>query len=151
MQNSNLNINELIHHLDITTTDPIVRRLIDLLLTREATLADELIDAGMDPTSYTFYYDGSSEYSPGEFITELRKNVDYLEQDLQCAQEDLACATAERDRLSTRSVASLLASMEEIVKRTKADSDNVNRQIIKVEQENHQLKDKINVWKVMES
>lgn len=109
-----------------------------------------LIDAGMDPTAYEFS-DGYEYFTPGDYIEYLRKQCQSAEDELYLAQADLADAIDERDRLKTRSVAELMASMEEIVKRAQAETVNAQHITRKVEQENLELKDKINVWKIMES
>lgn len=151
MQTSNLNINELIHYLDITSTDPTVRRLVDLLLERELTLYDELVDAGMDPQSYTFYYDGSSHYSPGEYINELRQNVNYFEQEMNIAQEERDDAVREADKLKVRSVMQL---MEEVYRErtiARETAYQANKEAAELRAKNAELEEKINVWKVMET
>lgn len=145
----NLTYRELVHHLDLYSTDPLVRRLIDYIVGGEDTVMSSLIDAGMDPMSYEFS-DSYEYYSPGQYIEHLRKLCDDVEQDLRIAQDDLSDMTDERDRYKNRSVADLMASMSEEVRRAHTDRDNANRVARKYEQENDELKEKINVWTIME-
>lgn len=149
MKHLNYTYRELVHHLDMYSTDPLVRKLIEFIVSGEDSVMSGLIDVGMDPTTYEFS-DSYEYFTPGDYIEHLRKNCDYMEQDLYVAREDLEEEQEKRKRLETRTVAELLAHMEEIVKRTKSDADNVNRMNIKLEQENDNLKDKINVWSIME-
>lgn len=149
MKNLNYSYQELVNYLDMNTTDPMVRRLIDYILAGQDSVMSGLINAGMDPASYEFS-DSYEYFSPGEYIEKLRRDCDSLEQDLRIAQDDLANMTDERDRLRTRSVAELLEDMEEQVKRAHAERDNANRISRKTNQENEELKEKINVWTIME-
>jgi hypothetical protein len=145
----NYTYRELVHHLDLHTTDPLVRRLIDYIVEGEDSVMSGLIEAGMDPMSYEFS-DSYEYYTPGDYIEHLRKNCQSVEDDLWVAQRELEDVVEERDRLKTRSVADLMASMEEQVKRAQAETVNAQRIARKVEQENDELKEKINVWTILE-
>ena len=150
MKNPNYTYQELVHYLDISTTDPLVRKLIDMIISGENTVLEQLIEEGMDPVTQTFYFD-HEELDPGTYIHHLKRDCAYYEEEMEIAQRDLAEMTDERDRLSTRSVADLLASMEELVKRAKAESEHAHAVRRKVDQENYELREKINVWTIMES
>jgi hypothetical protein len=144
-----LTYSELVHYLDLTTTDPQVRRLIDFIIAGENTVLEQLIEEGMDPITQTFYYDHDN-LDPGAYIHHLKRDCAHFEEEMDIAQRELEEMTAERNRLSTRSVAELLANMEETVKRSRADVEHAIRIQRKTEQENEELKDKINVWTIME-
>lgn len=149
MEKSNLSYSELVHYLDLTATDPLVRRLINLIHEGEGTIINELLEEGMDGIYNTFYHDGAN-LTPGEYIDTMRREISNLESDLECLRDDFDDVTEERDKLKTRTVADLLASMEEQVKRAHAETMNVQQIARKIEQENLELKDKINVWTIME-
>lgn len=150
MKNPNYTYRELVHHLDLYTTDPLVRRLIDMLVAGENSIVTNLVEEGMDPVNYTFTYD-SQDMDVGEYIRQLKRDCQLYEDEMWLAQRELEDEQGRRRQLETRSVAELLASMEELVKRANSERDNANRIIRKVEQENDELKEKINVWKVIES
>lgn len=150
MKNPNYTYQELVHHLDLYSTDPLVRRLIDFIVEGKNDVLSGLIDAGMDPVSREFNID-DVYLTPGEYIEHLHKARQSAEDELYLAQAELADTIDERDQLKTRSVAELMASMEELVKRANADAAEARRIAQKTEQENEELKDKINVWKIMES
>jgi hypothetical protein len=150
VKNPNYTYQELVHYLDISTTDPLVRKLIDFIITGENTVLEQLIEEGMDPVTQTFYHD-HEELDPGTYIHHLKRDSDYYQEEMEIAQNERDEEQVKRKRLETRSVADLLASMEEIVKRSKAEVDNANRIQRKTEQENDELKEKINVWTIMES
>jgi hypothetical protein len=148
--NPNYTYQELVHYLDISTTDPMVRRLIDMIIGGENTVLEQLIEEGMDPVNQTFYHD-HEELDPGTYIHHLKRDCTYFEEEMIIAQNERDEEQEKRKRLETRSVADLLASMEELVKRAKSETDNANRITRKVAQENDELKEKINVWTIMES
>jgi hypothetical protein len=149
VKNPNYTYRELVHYLDITTTDPLVRKLIDMIIGGENTVLEQLIEEGMDPVTQTFYFD-HEELDPGTYIHHLKRDCAHFEEEMEIAQNELEDMTRDRDRLSTRSVANLLADMEELVKRAKSETDNANRISRKVTQENDELKEKINVWSILE-
>ena len=149
MRNLNYTYQELVHHLDLYTTDPLVRRLIDMLVANENPILEQLIENGMDPINHTFTYD-HQDMDVGEYINQLKRDCQYFEEELDLAQRELSEEQAKRRRLETRSVAEMLGNMEELNKRYLAELANTQRIIKKVEQENNELKDKINVWTILE-
>lgn len=149
MTNPNYTYRELVHHLDLYTTDPLVRKLIDYIVVGEDTVMTSLIDAGMDPASYEFS-DSYEYYTPGDYIEHLRKNAGYYEDELHLAQADLQDMTDERDKLKTRSIMDFIneVTRERTLSREKEYEARQNS--ARLEQENAELKDKINVWTIME-
>lgn len=88
MKNINhLTFEELINYLDLTTTDPSVRRLIDMLCNDNTNLIKELMDEGMS-RDFIFEEDYES-YSPGEYIRHLRNEVDYYSSEIDEKQYEL--------------------------------------------------------------
>lgn len=148
MKNSNLTYSELIHHLDLHTTDPMVRRLIDIILNGDG-IMESLVGAGMDPTTHEFQ-DSYSYYSPGDYIGHLKNECDNLEQELHIAQNEVADLTKECEQLRARSVADLLSEMEHEVRMAKRDRAHVQDQCRALQEQNAELNDKINVWHILE-
>lgn len=143
-----LTATELINYLDITSNDPVVRRLLSLL--QNETIKTELIGVGMDPVDCEFKEDWEY-YSPGAYIEHLRNEVDYYQREsdeweTRCGELEIEC-----NKLKARSVAQLLEEMERSVKHAKSEAYEANRSRERIEQENKDLRDKINVWKVIES
>lgn len=149
MQNLNYTYHELVHYLDLHSTDPLVRRLIDMLVTNENSVVEQLIHEGMDPIRHTFNYD-HQDMDVGEYLRQLKHDCQYYEDEMWVAQQEREEEEKKRRRLETRSVAELMYNMEELVKRANAERDQANRVVRKVEQENEELKDKINVWTILE-
>lgn len=146
---TNLTYKELVHYLDFTSTDPLVRRLLEYINSQDESIVEGLVQAGMDPIAYTFDYDGFY-HSPGEFISKLRNDTDYAEREAGEWEEKYYQAKDERDRLRARSVSDLLSEMNEQVKRAQADRNNSDRIAEKYKQENQELQNKINVWNILE-
>ena len=148
MTNLNYSYEELLHHLDITTTDPAVRRLVDMLYGDES-LISGLIEAGMNTTTFTFEED-YQDYTPGEYIDYLRKEVQSYSDsasDWEWKHDQLA---EECQRLKVRSIAQVLHEMEKEVLIAKELKSQAERSSAQLRQENAELKEKINVWTVLE-
>ncbi len=150
MKNLNYSYQELVHYLDLTTTDPMVRKLLEYINDKEENIIEGLVEVGMDPISCYFDYDGFY-HSPGSMIEQLRNDVDYHEREAAEWQEKYHNMKEERNRLRARTVADLLSEMQEQVQRAEADRNNSDRIAKKYEEENRELQEKINVWKVLES
>ena len=147
--NCNLTFKELIQYLDYTSTDPLVQRLLGYIKDKEENIIEGLVEAGMDPINCSFDYDGYY-HSPGQFIDQLRNDVDYHERMALEWEEKYYRMKEERDQLRARSVAELLNDMNERIKRIEAERNNSDRIARKYEEENRELTEKINVWKILE-
>lgn len=136
---------EFMHYLDIYSDDPIVRRLIGVLERTRGALVDDLVDAGMDAQTWTIG-DGWSKQSPGQYIHELRHQLDQAESDLRLAQRELADLEDERDRLKARSI---MQFVEEVQQEKRAATHKVlaaQEETKRIAQENAKLKEKIDMW-----
>jgi hypothetical protein len=147
VKNLNLRFEELVHHLDVTSTDPAVRRLIDMLHKRNVT--NDLVDVGMDPETQTFEYDGYY-HSPAELIEKLRNEIDYHVREIDEWDKRYLELQNERDQLKSRSVVELLSNMEALIRRAESDRDQAHRITESVRQKNKDLEEKINVWTILE-
>ena len=136
---------EFMHYLDIYNDDPIVRRLIGVLERTRGALVDDLMDAGMDDQDWTFGT-GWSKQSPGQYIRQLRHELDQAESDLRLAQRELADLEDERDRLKTRSI---MQFVEEVQQEKRAATHKIlaaQEETKRIAQENTKLKEQINMW-----
>ena len=146
MKYDHLTPGELISYLELTNTDPLVRRLLSLL--QNENIKTELIKVGMDPSDCEFKEDWEY-YSPGEYIRHLRGEVDYYSRESEEWEVKYHEMEKERDRLKARSVANLLHEMEEQVKRAQDDTHKAKRIAERYAEENKELTNKINVWHTM--
>ena len=136
---------ELMHYLDLYSTDPLVRRLIGVLARTRGALIDDLVDAGMDAQDWTFG-DGWSRESPGQYIQELQRQIRGLEDDnddLRKHKEELEDECA---RLKSRSVLEFLQEVE----REKIENQSLVREAMKTvnafKEENVKLREQIDMW-----
>jgi len=148
--NCNLTYNELRDHLDRYSTDPMVRKLLEYIDDKEENIIEGLIDVGMDPLDGRIEGD-NGWFLPGPYISELRNDVDFFQRESQGWEEKYEDMKAERDRLKARSVADLLADMQEKIRRAEAEAREADRILTQYRARNKDLEEKINVWKVLES
>ena len=146
--NLNLTYKEIIDHLDRYSTDPMVHRLLGMILEKEETIIEGLLEVGMDEDGRIEGNDGW--YLPGPYINHLRTELDYYEGEAREWEEKYADMKDERDRLKARSVADLLSEMREQVRRAESARDEASRRAQNYKTENEELTEKINVWSILE-
>ena len=146
MKYESMTVRELIHYLDLYSTDPVVRLLLDKINNED--LVSQLVDVGMDPVTNTFDDDHMTFY-PGEYIEHLRKGRDYssVEYDnLKWQFEDLQ---ESYDELKARSIMDFI---EEVRQEQRANADLVKEAMGTVhayKKENERLKEQIDMWAKM--
>lgn len=146
---TNLTFKELVHYLDFTSTDPMVRRLLEYINDKEESIVEGLVDVGMDPVEFRFDYDGYY-YSPGQYIEQLVNDADYSERMAQEWEEKYYRMKEKHDRLQARSIADVLNEMKNQLISAEEESRRATRIAKKYEEENRELLEKINVWKILE-
>jgi hypothetical protein len=146
---TNYTYNELLHLLDQTTNDPLVRKLLDMLYAGENGVVAGLIDQGMDPLECTFE-EGYEYYSPGDYIKHLRSDRDYYKDEYDLVQTELEESQLQCRKLSARSVAELLHDMELQVRESNAAGVRLAREVNALTAKNGELTDKLNTWKIVE-
>ena len=145
MNLNHLSDKELIQYADKHTEDPLVRRLVDILMARTEGLVTELIEAGMHSVEWTFEYD-HMVYSPKDYIEHLLKQISYTEDDLWVAQGELRDCLDELKKLEARTILEVIADLKKTI-------DRVDSDIILARQERDQAiinerrtRDKMKVW-----
>ena len=136
---------ELLHYLDLYSDDPLIRRLINVLAKTRGALIDDLESAGMDSQSWTFG-DGWTKYSPGQYIKELRNDVERAEDELELAQDELRQTIDERDQLKVRSVMQLIEEVNREKIRCSLIASDAMKESNKVREENDKLREQIDMW-----
>ncbi len=101
---------EFINRLDLESTDPVVRRLLAILGDNSIRL--ELEEVGMDHEDCTFSHDWQN-LSPGEYIEQLRKDIDYCNQDLEALEQEKLDLEREVNRLSTISLVKFIGDVSD--------------------------------------
>lgn len=131
---------ELIDYTLKFETDPVRVRLAKVMDNASGCLLDSLEYAGMDPETWLF----ENAHDAGQWIRHLENEIDYLGRELEMAQKECA-------RLSTRSVAELLAEMNEQVNTANRQTEAAYRETGKLRKVNSELQDKINTWQIISS
>lgn len=136
---------ELLHYLELYSTDPMIQRLVKLLEKTRGRIIRDLEDAGMDPRTWTFGSDWESMY-PGEYIESLRTDVRNAEEELSGLRYKYNDLEEECERLQTRTVMDFIKE----VKQEQADNADLVREAMKTvkafKDENAQLKEQIDMW-----
>jgi hypothetical protein len=139
---------ELMHYLDLHSDDPVVRRLIGVLARTRGALIDDLEAAGMDSQSWTFG-EGWNKYSPGQYIEELRHDVERAEDELRLAQHELMDLQDECHRLSTRTIMQLIEEVQQEKANSVSRANEAWKEANRVREENAKLREQIDMWGAM--
>lgn len=155
MNYNQLSDREFIRYITLSNTDPIVNRFIKIL-TGDDNALTKLADAGMDVDTWTFTEEGDT-YSPGDYIEHLRSKLDSIEDDLWVANRELEDIREERDRLETRTVMDFIKDVHAQVTNAEqravgahAEARRAREEADLIKAHNLELKNKIDVWQVME-
>jgi hypothetical protein len=136
---------ELLHYLDLYSTDPVVRRLVDLLANTRGGIISDLESAGMDPNTWTFKTDWHSMY-PGEYIEALRNDLSEAESDLEHTKYKLEEAETELGELKTRSIMDFVQEVWQEKKTASFKVQEALKEADKVREENAKLREQIDMW-----
>lgn len=139
---------EFMHYLDIYNDDPVIRRLIDVLTRTRGALIDDLEAAGMDSQSWTFG-EGWNKFSPGQYIVELRHDVERAEDELKLAQDELMEMQDECERLKTRTIMQFVEEVQQEKRANKSLADEAWKEANRVREENTKLREQIDMWGAM--
>ena len=119
-------------------TDPKIVRLAKVMDNMPGIILDELEHAGMDPENCTF----ENTYSPGQYITHLENEIEYLNRELSDTQEKLT----ERETLS---VSELINELRDIAMGANRRAEMyVNERDIAVKQR-EEMKHKLDMWAIL--
>lgn len=141
---------ELLSHLDLTSNDPVIRRLIDIVRNAHGGLIDDLIDEGMDQDDYTFQdgYRGDYHYAP-LFIRHLRDDRDHWKQEHQILQDeafDLRKSLKEREALT---VSELIGELQNKVINAQQMQRMATRDLEKANDAREEMRKKLDMWDTM--
>lgn len=117
---------ELIRYLDNTSTDPIVRRLVDIFVKNDDMIFRQLVDVGMDRDGR---FETDYEYKPvGEYIEHLRSELSYYQNEAEDLEYRLEDEKERVKQLGARSIASVMAELNEQIR-------TVDKKAVQAEQE----------------
>ena len=139
MRTDHLLIEELIDHVLMFSTDPIARRLAHHIASETIDdLVDDLARAGMDAKTCMF----DDIYSPGTYIRNLEYEVADLRSTLDKANEEL-------ERLSTRTMLSVMQELQHEVDEVRAGMQRQNANIKALEEAKYELTKKLDMWSIL--
>jgi len=119
-------------------TDPKIVRLAKVMDNMPGIILDELEHAGMDPENCTF----ENTYSPGQYITHLENEIEYLNRELSDTQEKLA----ERETLS---VSELINELRDIaINANRRTEIYVNERNL-ANKQREEMKHKLDMWAIL--
>jgi hypothetical protein len=145
MNYNSMSDQELLHYLDLSSDDPLIRRLINVLARTRGALIDDLESAGMDSQSWTFG-EGWNKFSPGQYIEELRNDLRHAEDELELAQDELEKMRDERDQLKTRNIMQFIEEVNKEKIRCSLIASDAMKESNKVREENDKLREQIDMW-----
>jgi hypothetical protein len=145
MNYNSMSDQELLHYLDLTSSDPLIRRLINVLAKTRGALIDDLEAAGMDPQRWTFG-DNWTKFSPGQYIEELRNDIRNAEDKLELAQEELEQVINERDQLKTRTIMQFISEAQQEKNAAAVRANEAWAETNRVREENSKLREQIDMW-----
>lgn len=150
MKLNHLSDTELLHYLDLYSTDPIVQRLVDILSTTRAGLVDDLVDAGMDPDTWIVEDDGD-RYTPGDYIVHLRSLAQHERDDRHTAEDEQYLLQREVDRLSARNIVDFLHEAKDLIDNANRNAASAVRSAHDLDCQNKELREKLDMWTIMKT
>ena len=133
-----LSDDEFIHHYDITSTDPVIRRFVSLCKSHFDNDL-RLYDVGMDSEGMF-----ENTYSAGEYIAHLQSEVDFYSREVDELQTEL-------HGLRTKTLIDFISEVNRELTSAQNESIRAHREINKLETELEDTKKKLKVWNHLSS
>jgi hypothetical protein len=149
MNLNHLSNSELLVYLDKHSTDPLIVRLVNILMEKQYGLVSDLLAAGMNEQTWTFCPDSYNEFYPGQYISHLRDKLDHALDDLEDCEFQLKQAKEEIDELKARTVAELIAELHTEVRTANFRADEAEKWRRKAQDEVQATRDKMKVWRAL--
>jgi hypothetical protein len=149
MNFNHLSDDELLDYLDRYSDDPVMRRVVDILIHKQHGIISDLVAAGMDPQDWTFCSDGYNSYYPGQYITHLKNELEWEQDEREGAEQKIEDLKDQLKKLSLRTVTELLKQAQDTIDKAEVTSLHAVRDAEKARQENRELKEKLGMWNVL--
>ena len=135
--------NELIDYTIKFDNDPVRIRLATYMDRHPGAILDDLERAGMDQTDCTFRdKDTCNDYLPGQYISHLEDEIDYL-------QGQLNQALGEIEEMKTMKVSELIGQLRQEVVTEKHMRERAERSRYEAHQEREDMKKKLDMWAIL--
>jgi hypothetical protein len=135
---------ELIHHLDIHSTDPVVRRLVKIFNDNNDMIYKQLLQVGM---SRDGLFESSYEYmSVGEYIEHLRSEVAYYQNEAEELEYKLDDEKEKSKRLSARGIAEVIEELHQEIKRVDQRARDSEQACVRAEEDRKLAREQLKAW-----
>lgn len=139
----NMTDNELIDYTIKFDNDPVRVRLATYMDRYPGAILDDLERAGMDETFCTFRsVVTSTEYLPGEYISHLENEIEYLNEQLKQALDEI-------EEMKTMKVSELISQLRQEVVTEKYMRERAERSRYEAHQEREEMKSKLDMWAIL--
>jgi hypothetical protein len=139
----NMTDNELIDYTIKFDNDPVRVRLATYMDRHPGAILDDLERAGMDQTDCTFRdKDTCNDYLPGQYISHLEDEIDYL-------QGQLNQALGEIEEMKTMKVSELIGQLRQEVVTEKHMRERADRSRYEAHLEREDNKKKLDMWAIL--
>ena len=139
----NMTDNELIDYTIKFDTDPVRVRLATYMDRHPGAILDDLERAGMDETFCTFRsVVTETEYLPGQYISHLENEIDYL-------QGQLAQAYEEIEELKPMKVSELIAELRQEITTERYRTREAEKSRYAAEEKREEMKSKLDMWAIL--
>ena len=146
MNLNHLSDDELLDYLDRYSEDPIMKRIVDILLNKQQGIISDLVAAGMDPQDWTFCADYYNRYYPGQYVTHLQNEISYVEDELKDYQNKYEDAKDEIKQLKARGIVEIMAELKDDIQRVESERDNARKERDRAITNEQLTRDKMKVW-----
>ncbi len=144
MNLTSLTDDELIRYLDMTSTDPIIRRLVDIFVKNDDMIFKQLLDVGMGRDGL---FETDYEYKPvGEYIEHLRSELAYYQTEAEELEYKLDDEKEKVKSLGARSIAEVMAELREQIRISDSRVQQATRDINKAEEARDLAREQLRAW-----
>lgn len=149
MNFNHLSDDELLDYLDRYSEDPVMKRVVDILVHKQYGIISDLVAAGMNPQDWTFCTDHYNHYYPGQYISHLKNEIDFAERELMDVQDELLNAQDEIKKLKARTVVELMLELTQEIANKDSDLLVARQERDRAIINERRTKDQMKVWSAL--
>jgi hypothetical protein len=139
----NMTDNELIDYTIKFDNDPVRVRLATYMDRHPGAILDDLERAGMDETFCTFRSVVTcTEYLPGQYISHLENEIEYLQEQLKQAHDEI-------EEMKPMKVSELIEQLRQGITTEKFMREREERKRWEAEKEREEMKQKLDMWAIL--
>jgi hypothetical protein len=139
----NMTDNELIDYTIKFDNDPVRVRLATYMDRHPGAILDDLERAGMDPVYCNFRdKDTCNDYLPGQYISHLEDEIDYLQGQLNQALDEI-------EEMKTMKVSELIGQLRQEITTEKHMRERAEKSRYEAHKEREEMKNKLDMWAIL--